>query len=254
MATASGTTSRSVRKGCSTRRWPPSSSRARKGFRVTDQLHAVQRRGPGRSGRVLRRGAWRSASRASPSRPATATSTRRGRTCSSAAAPASTCSARSSSAARERGRQRWSFNQSALFLDFLAGNQTYQCTPWSNPTYNIFGWQRPCYLLTDEGYAPSFHSLMEETAWERYGVGRNPRLRQLHGALRLRGHGGRRYLRSSAEGAEGGAARSAARRARWRRSCRSSTTSAAARRDGRGRESACRASRPRTVERAESRQ
>src|SRR5712672_2219656 len=41
----------------------------------------------------------------------------------------------------------WSFNHSALFLDFLAGNQTYQCTPWSNPTYNIFGWQRPCYLL-----------------------------------------------------------------------------------------------------------
>src|SRR5215470_13343219 len=47
-------------------------------------------------------------------------------------------------------RRRWSFNHSALFLDFLAGNQSYQCTPWSNPTYNIFGWQRPCYLLTDE--------------------------------------------------------------------------------------------------------
>jgi hopanoid biosynthesis associated radical SAM protein HpnH len=80
----------------------------------------------------------------------------------------------------KRGRQdgnsrpRWKFNHSALFLDFLAGNQPYQCTPWSNPTYNVFGWQRPCYLLTDEGYAPTFKSLMEDTAWENYGVGRNP--------------------------------------------------------------------------------
>jgi hopanoid biosynthesis associated radical SAM protein HpnH len=71
-------------------------------------------------------------------------------------------------------RRRWSFNHSSLFLDFLAGNQAYQCTPWSTPTYNIFGWQRPCYLLTDEGYAPSFRSLMEDTAWDKYGVGRNP--------------------------------------------------------------------------------
>ena len=70
---------------------------------------------------------------------------------------------------------RWSFNHSGLFLDFLAGNQTYQCTPWSNPTYNIFGWQRPCYLLSDEGYAPSYRSLIEDTEWDQYGVGKNPR-------------------------------------------------------------------------------
>jgi hopanoid biosynthesis associated radical SAM protein HpnH len=69
----------------------------------------------------------------------------------------------------------WAFNQSTLFLDFLAGNQTYQCTPWSNPTYNVFGWQRPCYLLSDQGYAPSFRSLMDDTPWDMYGVGRNPR-------------------------------------------------------------------------------
>ncbi|MDN5870771.1 MAG: adenosyl-hopene transferase HpnH [Nitrococcus sp.] len=75
---------------------------------------------------------------------------------------------------RER-RGRWPFSHSALFLDFLAGNQTYECTPWSNPTYNIFGWQRPCYLLVDEGYAPTFKALMEETDWERYGTGRNPK-------------------------------------------------------------------------------
>jgi len=77
-------------------------------------------------------------------------------------------------ASRRSTRSRWSFNHSALFLDFLAGNQAYQCTPWSTPTYNLFGWQRPCYLLTDEGYAPTFKSLMEDTAWDHYGVGRNP--------------------------------------------------------------------------------
>jgi hopanoid biosynthesis associated radical SAM protein HpnH len=75
---------------------------------------------------------------------------------------------------RRPGR-RWSFNHSSLFLDFLAGNQAYQCTPWSNPTYNIFGWQRPCYLLSDEGRADSYRSLMQDTEWGRYGVGRNPR-------------------------------------------------------------------------------
>ena len=77
-----------------------------------------------------------------------------------------------------RGRtagHRWSFNHSSLFLDFLAGNQAYQCTPWSNPTYNLFGWQRPCYLLSDEGNAASFRSLMEDTEWDRFGVGRDPR-------------------------------------------------------------------------------
>ncbi len=73
-----------------------------------------------------------------------------------------------------RGR-RWRFNQSALYLDFLAGNQRYQCTPWGNPTRNVFGWQKPCYLLVGEGYAKTFRELMEETEWERYGVGRNPK-------------------------------------------------------------------------------
>lgn len=72
-------------------------------------------------------------------------------------------------------RRKWKFNQSSLFLDFLAGNQTYQCTPWGNPTRNIFGWQKPCYLLVDEGYTPSFKALMEETDWESYGIGRNPK-------------------------------------------------------------------------------
>jgi hopanoid biosynthesis associated radical SAM protein HpnH len=72
-------------------------------------------------------------------------------------------------------KRRWRLNHSSLFLDFLAGNQTYRCTPWGNPTRNVLGWQRPCYLLVDEGYAPSFKALMEETEWNNYGTGNNPK-------------------------------------------------------------------------------
>jgi hopanoid biosynthesis associated radical SAM protein HpnH len=68
------------------------------------------------------------------------------------------------------GGKRWAFSQSPLFLDFLAGNQTYCCTPWGNPTRNIFGWQRPCYLL-GEGYASTYRELMDETDWDAYGTG-----------------------------------------------------------------------------------
>lgn len=71
--------------------------------------------------------------------------------------------------------KKWRFNQSSLFMDFLAGNQTYECTPWGNPTRNIFGWQKPCYLLVDEGYADSFQQLMQETNWQAYGTGKNPK-------------------------------------------------------------------------------
>lgn len=73
-----------------------------------------------------------------------------------------------------KGR-RWRFNHSSLYLDFLAGNQDYQCTAWGNPTRNVFGWQKPCYLLVDEGYAQSYQELMETTDWERYGTGINPK-------------------------------------------------------------------------------
>jgi hopanoid biosynthesis associated radical SAM protein HpnH len=72
--------------------------------------------------------------------------------------------------ARGRGGKAWSFTQSTMFLDFLAGNQAYHCTPWGNPTRTVFGWQRPCYLL-GEGYAATFKELMEETDWDAYGVG-----------------------------------------------------------------------------------
>ncbi|MTW09912.1 adenosyl-hopene transferase HpnH [Pseudoduganella eburnea] len=72
--------------------------------------------------------------------------------------------------ARGRGGKNWAFSQSSLFMDFLAGNQTYHCTPWGNPARTVFGWQRPCYLL-GEGYASSFKELMEETDWDAYGTG-----------------------------------------------------------------------------------
>jgi len=71
---------------------------------------------------------------------------------------------------RRTSGRRWAFNQSTMFLDFLAGNQTYKCTPWGNPTRTVFGWQKPCYLL-GEGYAKTFKELMEDTNWDNYGVG-----------------------------------------------------------------------------------
>jgi hopanoid biosynthesis associated radical SAM protein HpnH len=72
--------------------------------------------------------------------------------------------------ARGKKGKAWPFYQSSLFLDFLAGNRTYRCTPWGNPTRTIFGWQRPCYLL-GEGYVKTFKELMDETDWDAYGTG-----------------------------------------------------------------------------------
>ncbi len=70
-----------------------------------------------------------------------------------------------------RGRGKgWKFTQSPLFMSFLAGNENYRCTPWGKPTRNVFGWQRPCYLL-GEGYAKTFTELMESTDWDKYGTG-----------------------------------------------------------------------------------
>ncbi|MGA3028884.1 MAG: adenosyl-hopene transferase HpnH [Bryobacteraceae bacterium] len=63
----------------------------------------------------------------------------------------------------------WRFNQSMLFLEYLMGRRQYACTPWGMPTYNVFGWQKPCYLLQD-GYADTFAELMEATEWHRYGT------------------------------------------------------------------------------------
>ena len=65
----------------------------------------------------------------------------------------------------------WNLTHSSMFLDFLAGNQEFHCTPWGMPTRNIFGWQKPCYLL-GEGYTKTFAELMETTDWDAYGTGR----------------------------------------------------------------------------------
>jgi hopanoid biosynthesis associated radical SAM protein HpnH len=72
-------------------------------------------------------------------------------------------------------KRNWKLNHSSLYLDFLAGNQSYNCTPWGNPTRNVFGWQKPCYLLADEGNAASFQELLDTTPWEKYGNIQNPK-------------------------------------------------------------------------------
>jgi hopanoid biosynthesis associated radical SAM protein HpnH len=72
---------------------------------------------------------------------------------------------------RGNGGKNWVFTNSSLFMDFLAGNQTYECSPWSMPARTVFGWQKPCYLL-GEGYTKTFKDLMETTEWDQYGVGK----------------------------------------------------------------------------------
>jgi hopanoid biosynthesis associated radical SAM protein HpnH len=66
-------------------------------------------------------------------------------------------------------KAKWVFNQSPLFLEFLMGKRDYPCTAWGMPTFNLFGWQKPCYLLQD-GYANTFEELMRETEWHKYGT------------------------------------------------------------------------------------
>ncbi|MDQ6839192.1 MAG: adenosyl-hopene transferase HpnH [Actinomycetota bacterium] len=71
-------------------------------------------------------------------------------------------------------RKRWRLNHSPLFLDFLEGKVDFECTPWGIPSYSVFGWQRPCYLMAD-GYAETYKELLETTDWELYGRGKDPR-------------------------------------------------------------------------------
>lgn len=68
----------------------------------------------------------------------------------------------------QNAKKTWQFNQSPLFIEFLTGKIDFECLPWGNPTYNLFGWQRPCYLL-QEGYVKTFKELMEDTDWDAYG-------------------------------------------------------------------------------------
>jgi hopanoid biosynthesis associated radical SAM protein HpnH len=71
-------------------------------------------------------------------------------------------------------RKRWRLNHTPLFLDFLEGKVDFQCTAWGIPSYSLFGWQRPCYLMAD-GYAKTYKELLETTDWDKYGRGRDPR-------------------------------------------------------------------------------
>jgi hopanoid biosynthesis associated radical SAM protein HpnH len=66
------------------------------------------------------------------------------------------------------GTKKWNFNASPLFLDFLMGEKDYECTPWGMPSYSLFGWQKPCYLL-GEGYYETYAELIEKTDWSQYG-------------------------------------------------------------------------------------
>ena len=72
---------------------------------------------------------------------------------------------------RGKGGKAWTFTNSPLFMDFLAGNRAYECSPWSMPARTVFGWQKPCYLI-GEGYVKTFKELMEDTDWDGYGVGK----------------------------------------------------------------------------------
>ncbi|MHB1598431.1 MAG: adenosyl-hopene transferase HpnH [Acidimicrobiales bacterium] len=74
----------------------------------------------------------------------------------------------------EGHRKRWRLNHTPLFLDFLEGKEDYQCTPWGIPSYSVFGWQRPCYLMGD-GYTTTYKELLETTDWSKYGRGNDPR-------------------------------------------------------------------------------
>ena len=71
-------------------------------------------------------------------------------------------------------RKRWRLNHSPMFLDFLEGKTDLQCTAWGIPSYSLFGWQKPCYLMND-GYVSTYKELIETTDWDAYGRGKDPR-------------------------------------------------------------------------------
>ncbi len=168
MATRRCTTSRCVRPGSTTARSPRSRPRRRAASASTSTARCSIVADARAGRRILRSRDGRSASTASRCRPATPTSARP--TSSTSSTAQTTKNLFRDIFSRGRGGRKWSFSQSALFLDFLAGNQTYHCTPWGNPTRTVFGWQRPCYLL-GEGYAKTFKELMEDTDWDAYGTG-----------------------------------------------------------------------------------
>jgi hopanoid biosynthesis associated radical SAM protein HpnH len=71
-------------------------------------------------------------------------------------------------------RKRWRLNHSPLFLDFLEGERDFECTAWGVPSYSLFGWQKPCYLMND-GYVKTYRELIDTTDWDSYGRGKDER-------------------------------------------------------------------------------
>ena len=70
--------------------------------------------------------------------------------------------------------QGMKFYNNPLYLNFLQGKREYQCTAWSNPTYTVLGWRKPCYPLADE-HVQDVDELYEADLWQKYGVGNDPR-------------------------------------------------------------------------------
>ena len=146
--------------------------RSGQGLQGHDQHHLLQHRfaqdGP-RGARLPQRRARRrpddDLSRATPTRRRPIRST------SSAPTGRPTCSPRPS---RDGRRKQWRLNHSPLFLDFLEGKVDFECTPWGIPSYSVFGWQRPCYLMAD-GYTETYQELLDTTDWSKYGRGKDPR-------------------------------------------------------------------------------
>ena len=74
----------------------------------------------------------------------------------------------------ERSTKGMRLYNNPLYLDFLRGRREYQCTAYSNPTYTVMGWRKPCYPLADE-HVTDVNELFEESLWDNYGVGKDPR-------------------------------------------------------------------------------
>jgi len=70
--------------------------------------------------------------------------------------------------------RKYKLNISPIYLEFLKGDRELTCTAWGNPTYNTKGWKGPCYLMTDTHHE-KFVQFLNETPWEKYGYGKDPR-------------------------------------------------------------------------------
>jgi len=70
--------------------------------------------------------------------------------------------------------ERYNIVTSPIYMEYLRGERELMCTAWGNPTYNPRGWKGPCYLMTDAHHA-TFKEFIDNTPWEKYGHGRDPR-------------------------------------------------------------------------------